>query len=500
MQPTPVDHHALIQVELHRRNLSVTPQALNALVSTVTKASPEIAGDTDSLLLGLLTSGSYTVDLLQDSGANIAQVLASADSSAGQYESRVQRDDFDPVAALFGPQANIATLFDRAEFETRPIEASDILQHAVTPVADYFEDGEWIEEQEAIGHEGLSRLRIYTDLELLVKECFEALLDTIWKSPERVLRNRIQPLRNNEILSLRRNYGVNEQFLPCVVDALNKFIRYKKFPFDDARFIAYAAQTSYMTTLGAEQFLSCGGDYNALAATLRLSARFAPERDQPILALAEQDGRILVRTFTYRGTAAVSAGLSNPLLSVSAQSLPLIQHYILEEFESLINRPRIREQEIQNFLELHPEILRSLGYSRCVPHVMLSEAGKREMIPDFILHRPGGNGFDILDLKLPTGRIAVSNPYDRVSHEISRAVGQLKAYSDYFKSPVNRERFTRAHQIEYFEPKLIVAIGRQSQYSSNEMRSGIEAQVPGVRILTYDELVSYARTRAIQLS
>lgn len=499
MQPTPVDHRVAIQGELHRRNLSVTPQALNALVSTVTKASPEIAGDSDSLLLGLLTSGSYTVDLLQDSGANIAQVLASADSSAGQYESPIQRDNFDPVAALFGPQANIAALFDRAEFEARPIEASDILQHAVTPVAEYFTDSEWIDEQEAIRCEDPSRLRIYTDIELLVKETFERLLDAIWENPERALKNRTQPLRNNEILSLLKNRRVNEPFLSCVLNALNQFIRHKKIPFDDPQFIAYAAQTSYKT-LGAEQFLSSGGDYNALATTLRLAARFAPERDQPILALAEQDGKILVRTFTYRGTASVAAGLSNPLLSVSSQSLPLIQHYILAEFESLINRPKIREQEIQNFLELYPEILQSLGYSRCVPHVMLSESGKREMIPDFILHRPGGNGFDILDLKLPTARIAVSKPYYRISHEISKAVGQLKAYSDYFKNSVNRERFIRAHQIEYFEPKLIVAIGRQSQYLSNEMRSGIEDQVPGMRILTYDELVSYARTRTIQLS
>jgi rRNA-processing protein FCF1 len=495
-----VDHRSTIKDELQRRNLSVTPQALNTLVSTVENASPEIAGDSDSLLLGLLTTGSYTVDVLEDSGADISEIFESAKASAAHYNSPVSTEDLNPIEALFGEQAIIASLFERAEFRERPIEASDILQQAITPVTPLYTGYYWLDEDEVRSIEDPSRLRIYSDIELLVKETVHELLESIWKNPRRVLKERRIPLRHDEIMPLRKRYHLEEPFLSCVINSLNEFILTNALPFGNSQFVEFAARVSYKTSLGGEHFVSSGGDYNALASSLRTSARFAPERDQPILALAEQDGRIVVRHFTYRGTGAVNAELSNQLLSVSSQSfLPLIHNQVLEEFEEIINRPLTREQDIQFFLESHTEIINSLGYSHCLPHVVLSEPGKSDLIPDFILHRPGGGGFDILDLKLPQARIAVNSPYLRISHEISKALAQLRAYRNYFKNPVNRDKFIRTHQIEYFEPKLIVAIGRQAQYLTSAMREEIEEQVQGVRILTYDELVAYAKTRTIRL-
>ena len=76
--------------------------------------------------------------------------------------------------------------------------------------------------------------------------------------------------------------------------------------------------------------------------------------------------------------------------------LPLATLSIISEFEELINSENVNEEKIQKYLENYPEILESLGYATCKPHVVLKEPGQRNLIPDFILQRPGNNGFDIL--------------------------------------------------------------------------------------------------------
>lgn len=496
----PESRRSCIENELHLRGRSITPQALTALVSTVTKASPEVAGDSDSLLLGLLSTGSYTVDLLRDAGANIRSVSYHTDSSATNYFSPANSNTIDPVRSLFSEQANIASLFSREEFETRPIEAADLLQHAISPISEVYTDDIWLFEQDVSQSIDHSKLRLYSDIEILVKETLEELLSTVFENFHEVLAARIKPLNNREIRRMLDYARIDEQLVPLVLNALNLYILDKTIPVNNSPLITFCAKFRYTATFAAQHFMSSGGDYAALATSLRIASRFAPERDHPILGITEVEGTIIIRPFSYRGTAAYETGTSNTLFSVTSQcTLPLIEQMLLTEFEYLINRPSTSEPEIQRFLEANPEIIRSLGYSRCIPHVVLSEAGKGDLIPDFILQRPGGSGFDILDLKLPDARMAATSPFVRISHEITKAVAQLRAYANFFKTPINKDRFVRKHNIEYLEPKLIVAIGRRSQFLNNEMRLEIEGQAQGVRLLTYDELIDYAKTRTVKL-
>ena len=129
--------------------------------------------------------------------------------------------------------------------------------------------------------------------------------------------------------------------------------------------------------------------------------------------------------------------------------------------------------------------------------MILREPGQRELRPDFLLCKPGNNGFDILDLKLPSASIVRSEPYPRISHEITKAIAQLRAYRNYFTKPANRDAFIRAHSIEYFEPSLIATVGRQHQYPSAVIRNEIQQQSRDVRLMTYDELLEYAKARSI---
>ena len=233
---------------------------------------------------------------------------------------------------------------------------------------------------------------------------------------------------------------------------------------------------------------------------MKTAKRYAPERDQPLLGLIEREGRIYVKPFSYRHSAILDQDENDNILSIGAEvPLPLTSVSNLLEFEELINSPKVNEDKIQKFLEAYPEILASLGYSTCKPHVILRQPGYKDLIPDFILQRPGNNGFDILDLKLPSGRIMVENPFLRMSHEITKALAQLRAYKNYFKSPVNSSQFHSVYGLRPLDPELIVVIGRSSEALCFENRLEISKQADGLRIITYDELIDYGKSRTIQI-
>ena len=172
---------------------------------------------------------------------------------------------------------------------------------------------------------------------------------------------------------------------------------------------------------------------------------------------------------------------------------------LLKEFEEIINQDVIREHEIQKFLEAYPEILESLGYASCKSQIILKEEGQKDLIPDFILQRPGNNGFDILDLKLPTAKATAQRPYLRISSEITKAIAQLRAYRNYFNNPLNVSKFHETHGLEALSPELIVVIGRSSEFSNFKDRKEINDQVNDLKIISYDELIEYGKSRALTM-
>ena len=248
--------------------------------------------------------------------------------------------------------------------------------------------------------------------------------------------------------------------------------------------------------------MESGGDFSQLNIALKIAKRYAPEREDPILCLAERDGRIYVKPFSYRNTTRLSGDKPSEILSIGAEIiLPLSTANSINEFEDIINKNNVKENEIQKFLECHPEILSSLGnYASCKPHVILREKGKTDLIPDFILQRPGNNGFDILDLKLPNVKVSVQKPYMRVSYEISKAVAQLRAYKNYFKNPSNMSTFHKKYGIEALSPELIVVIGRSSEFNNIYERKELNKLSSGIKIISYDELIDYGKARSLTMS
>ena len=167
--------------------------------------------------------------------------------------------------------------------------------------------------------------------------------------------------------------------------------------------------------------------------------------------------------------------------------------YEIEQFEALINKTDVTEGDLQKFFEDHPHFLVMAQLMQALPHVRLETEDGKLLIPDFVL-KPivalkRDSNWEILDLKTPQVRL-LTGKAQRVqfSHQVMKAITQLRDYGDYFKNPAHSESVGRAlgHQLKH--PKLAVLIGRlqDEQMEALELAQSRELDV---RIVTYDEIL-----------
>ncbi len=167
--------------------------------------------------------------------------------------------------------------------------------------------------------------------------------------------------------------------------------------------------------------------------------------------------------------------------------------YEIEQFEALINKSDVSEGDLQNFFESHPHFLVTAQLMQAIPHVRLEEQGGRLLIPDFVLKpivaMKRDSKWEVLDLKTPQVKLLAGKKQRfQFSHQVMKAITQLRDYGDYFKNPGNSETVSRilGHQLKH--PKLAVLIGRlrEDQVEALELA---QSRDPDVRIVTYDEIL-----------
>ena len=167
----------------------------------------------------------------------------------------------------------------------------------------------------------------------------------------------------------------------------------------------------------------------------------------------------------------------------------------IEQFEALINRKDVREQELQIFFEDHPYFLSLL--SQPVPHVRLRGPGGKILIPDLVLKPLAtvrrDSKWEVLELKLPAAKLlAGKGSRRRLSRDVWKAVSQLREYGEYFADPRNEAQITDVLGHALKRPKLAVLIGR-IQDAEVEALEGQQAYLTDVRIVTYDEILQQQR-------
>ncbi|MBL7178727.1 MAG: DUF4263 domain-containing protein [Desulfobacterales bacterium] len=489
-----------IQKVISAHGVKLTPQALNSLVESIKRSASSTAGDSDSLLAGLLYSGSYTIDILKDSGVNPYHLRLIAEQSA---KSSHDDNNVDSIDSLFSPNCVFGKLLNEISNKKKAIETSDLLAAGIKPQLDDLWISDFpIELRSDIQHDNI----ILKDLDLLLCRLIAECADALEQGPSKDLRERQKSLNEKEKNIIRKHfefYGVSKEGLQLIIDATNRWFSERSLQISNSNLMLSTSDVIFQREFGfgTDLFLESGGSIDSVAIGLNVARRLSPERDSPKIALFERDGRIFIKPYTYSNIINIETPhnrCEHSYLSLNApQPLSLLSKNILDEFEEMLSKNNTSELEIQKFLEHYPEIVNSLGYASAIPHVILTDQGKQSLVPDFILFKPGNRGFDILDLKKPTTKIAVRSPYLRISHEISKAIAQLRAYKNYFKKSTNRDKFVFKYGIEVFEPEIVVIIGMSTEFRSPLERVEIEKQASGIRLYTYDELVDYGRSRSL---
>ena len=168
----------------------------------------------------------------------------------------------------------------------------------------------------------------------------------------------------------------------------------------------------------------------------------------------------------------------------------------VDELEALINSAGVSESHLQSFFERNPTFLCGDIYETAYPHIVLQRPKVGPLIPDFALKPCNQNALcDLLELKLPSAKLVVGQDNRRrLSAAVMEAVAQLREYRDYFESSGNRNAIEEAYGLRFFRPRMMVVIGKRSEYLPYDLRKA-ESDLPYLTITTYDDLVERARFR-----
>jgi hypothetical protein len=183
----------------------------------------------------------------------------------------------------------------------------------------------------------------------------------------------------------------------------------------------------------------------------------------------------------------------NLLYVLSAETVEVER--AVEELEHLMNDPKARENDFQNFFERHPDFILNDEYREAHPHLVLENAEGDCLIPDFILQPVNQRALcDLLELKLPSVEVFVMKKNrPRYSAAVYEAAAQLREYSRYFDEETHRTKFRDKYPLlNVYRPRMFVIIGRQGAESPTIARA-VEAEMPDIYLRTYDDVLKRAK-------
>jgi hypothetical protein len=222
-----------------------------------------------------------------------------------------------------------------------------------------------------------------------------------------------------------------------------------------------------------------------------VTADAASNRGPHLAMLATDDGIRVVPLIENTFDINLLSGLHRFLYVSSLESVRTRE--AVEELETLINNPKVRESELQAFFEAHQDLLIGDNYRAARPHLALERDTEGPLIPDFLLEPFDQDGLaDLLELKLPSAKLIVGSPNRRrFSASVTEACAQLRTYRDYFEDPRACERFYAIHGLRLFRPRMFVLIGRRLTMDPIELRR-LESEV---QVWTYDDVLAKAKRR-----
>lgn len=175
----------------------------------------------------------------------------------------------------------------------------------------------------------------------------------------------------------------------------------------------------------------------------------------------------------------------------------VIWQKIIDELESLVNDPKTKEKDLQDFFEKYPDFILNDKYRRAHPKIVLEKENRKLLTPDFILEPFDQSRLcDLLELKLPSAKVYVlkkNRPH--FSAGILEACAQLREYSNFFEEEENRKKVFEKHGLSAYKPNIFVIIGRTGKIDPL-VRRRIERdfQYP-FTVYTYNDIINRMKTK-----
>lgn len=169
----------------------------------------------------------------------------------------------------------------------------------------------------------------------------------------------------------------------------------------------------------------------------------------------------------------------------------------IERLEELLNSRAAKEQDFQQFFEDNPHLFRLWDYREVTPHVSLNRP-EGALLPDFLLTDRELQKAAIVELKLPGPKlIRRQRNRDRFTVAVMEARAQLLRYRDWFRDAANRRSLVARVGMEVYEPRLIVIIGRSSEFEDSIDRQRLSADYKDVEVVTRDDILRSAQRRRL---
>lgn len=173
----------------------------------------------------------------------------------------------------------------------------------------------------------------------------------------------------------------------------------------------------------------------------------------------------------------------------------------IAELEWLVNNPKAKEKDFQRFFAKNKDFILNDEYKDAHSHIVLTNAGGDEMVPDFVLEPVDqGQLCDLLELKLPTARVfTLKKNRKRYTAAVHEACAQLREYGRFFEEERNRKAVLEKYGLRAYKPKMFVIIGRRSTIDPLDQRS-IQSAEANLHLRTHDDILNRMKWRAEKLT
>lgn len=170
---------------------------------------------------------------------------------------------------------------------------------------------------------------------------------------------------------------------------------------------------------------------------------------------------------------------------------------ILAEFESLI-REDTSESELETFIRAHYKDIFGSRYDRIETQLWLrfpelDIAGRKRRL-DVLLRNSVINDWELFEIKRVVKLTRSYRDAPVLSREITHAIQQIKNYGRLLSQDAIRKHFAK-EGIEYYEPSLHLVVGKTPQIPHKQWRWLLSSNEHGVKIMTFDDLLSEMRLR-----